>query len=171
MAEQKKKKRRNPTGRFLHVLILIVAILVIFEGRMVINIFTRHGIKAQITQQLDELFADMKTETPETEQKAETKKTTVKNAASDTVAGLTLDSPTTSGKTAESEASSEGTARHFRLCGNRYRPYEQTGGSGTAHCHRRYLFCRRHFHRRFPSGRLPATSQASPPEIFSPAWE
>ena len=110
MAEQKKKKRRNPTGRFLHVLILIVAILVIFEGRMVINIFTRHGIKAQITQQLDELFADMKTETPETEQKAETKKTTVKNAASDTVAGLTLDSPTTSGKTAESEASSEGTA-------------------------------------------------------------
>ena len=96
MAEQKKKKRRNPTGRFLHVLILIVAILVIFEGRMVINIFTRHGIKAQITQQLDELFADMKTETPETEQKAETKKTTVKNAASDTVAGLTLDSPTTS---------------------------------------------------------------------------
>ena len=74
MAEQKKKKRRNPTGRFLHVLILIVAILVIFEGRMVINIFTRHGIKAQITQQLDELFADMKTETPETEQKAETKK-------------------------------------------------------------------------------------------------
>lgn len=80
MAEQKKKKRRNPTGRFLHVLILIVAILVIFEGRMVINIFTRHGIKAQITQQLDELFADMKTETPETEQKAKTKKTTVKNA-------------------------------------------------------------------------------------------
>ena len=52
----------------------------------------------------------MKTETPETEQKAETKKTTVKNAASDTVAGLTLDSPTTSGKTAESKASSEGTA-------------------------------------------------------------
>ena len=48
MAEQKKKKRRNPTGRFLHVLILIVAILVIFEGRMVINIFTRHGIKAQM---------------------------------------------------------------------------------------------------------------------------
>ena len=74
MAEQKKKKRRNPTGRFLHVLILIVAILVIFEGRMVINIFTRHGIKAQITQQLDELFADMKTETPKLSRKQKRKR-------------------------------------------------------------------------------------------------
>lgn len=68
MAEQKKKKRRkNNPGRFLHVLILIVAVLVIFEGRMVVNVITQHGVKDQITQQLDELFADMKSQSKETE--------------------------------------------------------------------------------------------------------
>lgn len=60
MAEQKKKKRGNNTARFLHVLILVVAVLVIFEGRMVANVITHHGIKEEINQQLDELFADTK---------------------------------------------------------------------------------------------------------------
>lgn len=102
MSEQKKKKRRNPTGRFLHVLILIVAVLVIFEGRMVVNIITRHGVAEQISQQLDELFAGIKVETSETEKSTEAKTDVVKDAAEDTVAGLNLDS----GKTTDNKASS-----------------------------------------------------------------
>ncbi|RGX99061.1 hypothetical protein DXA57_13690 [Blautia sp. OF03-15BH] len=107
MSEQKKKKRRNPTGRFLHVLILVVAVLVIFEGRMVVNIITRHGVAEQISQQLDELFAGIKAEPSETEKSTEPKTDVVKNAAKDTVAGLTLDSGnTTDTKASSSSASS-----------------------------------------------------------------
>ena len=105
MSEQKKKKRRNPTGRFLHVLILVVAVLVIFEGRMVVNIITRHGVAEQISQQLDELFAGIKAETSETEKSTEKKTDVVKNTAEDTVAGLTLDSGTTTDTEASSSAS------------------------------------------------------------------
>ena len=86
MSEQKKKKRRNPTGRFLHVLILVVAVLV-------------------ISQQLDELFAGIKTEPSETEKSTEPKTDVVKNAAEDTVAGLTLDSGNTTDTKASSSAS------------------------------------------------------------------
>ena len=106
MSEQKKKKRRNPTGRFLHVLILVVAVLVIFEGRMVVNIITRHGVAEQISRQLDELFAGIKAETSETEKSTEPKTDVVKNAAEDTVAGLTLDS----GNTTDTKASSSSAA-------------------------------------------------------------
>lgn len=105
MSEQKKKKRRNPTGRFLHVLILVVAVLVIFEGRMVVNIITRHGVAEQISQQLDELFAGIKAEPSETEKSTEPKTDVVKNAAEDTVAGLTLDSGNTTNTKASSSAS------------------------------------------------------------------
>ena len=68
MAGQKKKKRPN-TGRFLHVLILIVAVLVIFEGKMLVNIFSNHGIKEQISEQMDELFAGLK-DSPGTDEKS-----------------------------------------------------------------------------------------------------
>ncbi len=105
MSEQKKKKRRNPTGRFLHVLILVVAVLVIFEGRMVVNIITRHGVAEQISQQLDELFAGIKAEPSETEKSTEPKTDVVKNAAEDTVAGLTLNSGSTTDTKASSSAS------------------------------------------------------------------
>ena len=105
MSQQKKTKRRNPTGRFLHVLILVVAVLVIFEGRMVVNIITRHGVAEQISQQLDELFAGIKAEPSETEKSTEPKTDVVKNAAEDTVAGLTLDSGSTTDTKASSSAS------------------------------------------------------------------
>ena len=42
------------------------ALPIFFEGRMLANIVTRHGIKEQITQQLDELFADMKSDSQDT---------------------------------------------------------------------------------------------------------
>ena len=77
MSKQMIRKRLN-TGRFLHVLILVVAVLVIFEGKMLVNIIAKHGIQKQLEQQLDELFAGNPKETEtETEKNASVKKTTV----------------------------------------------------------------------------------------------
>ena len=161
MSEQKKKKRRNPTGRFLHVLILVVAVLVIFEGRMIVNIITRHGVAEQISQQLDELFAGIKAEPSETEKSTEPKTDVVKNAAEDTVAGLTLDSGNTTNTKASSSASG----------------YVETG---IDHTNKQVVQNRplpsmirtllMPLSWEIPVWRASATSPVSPQEIFLPAW-
>ena len=73
MSVQKKRKRRHPS-RFLHVLLLIVAVLVIFEGRLLVNIFSRESIQNQVKSQLSELFAEnteAETAPPESEKNSE----------------------------------------------------------------------------------------------------
>ncbi|MDY3920438.1 MAG: GDSL-type esterase/lipase family protein [Candidatus Limivivens sp.] len=72
MATQKKRKAPKP-GRLLHIVVLIIFVLVIFEGKMLISIFSRDGVQSHVAAQLSELFtgAEFQTET-ETEEKAET---------------------------------------------------------------------------------------------------
>lgn len=73
MSVQKKRKRRHPS-RFLHVLLLIVAVLVIFEGQLLVNIFSRESIQNQVKSQLSELFAEnteAETAPPESEKNSE----------------------------------------------------------------------------------------------------
>ncbi len=65
---KKKKRRRQDPGRFLSMVILIIAVLVIFEGKLLINIFKRESIQSQVNAQLNELFAQ---EEPETEEQTE----------------------------------------------------------------------------------------------------
>lgn len=74
---KKKKRRRQDPARLLSAVILIIAVLVIFEGRLLINIFKKETIHAQVTAQLDELFADGETETEkQTEAPRETERQT-----------------------------------------------------------------------------------------------
>ena len=62
---KKKKRRRQDPGRFLSMVILIIAVLVIFEGKLLINIFKRETIQSQVNAQLNELFAEVESETEE----------------------------------------------------------------------------------------------------------
>lgn len=64
MPKKKKRRRRDPS-RFLSMVILIIAVLVIFEGKLLINIFSRETIQSQLNTQLEELFAEGETETQE----------------------------------------------------------------------------------------------------------
>lgn len=56
MPQQKKRKPRK-TGRFLNILILIFTVLVVFEGRLIINIASKGGIHKQVQDELDEIFS------------------------------------------------------------------------------------------------------------------
>lgn len=56
MPQQKKRKSRQ-TGRFLNILILIFTVLVVFEGRLLINIASKGSLKNQVDQQLSEVFS------------------------------------------------------------------------------------------------------------------
>lgn len=47
------------------MVILIIAVLVIFEGKLLINIFKRETIQSQVNAQLNELFAEVESETEE----------------------------------------------------------------------------------------------------------
>jgi len=101
MSKQKKRKRLN-TRRFLHVLILVIAVLVIFEGKMLISIFTRHGIQAQLEQQLDELFMTMQSSTSPEDQPKDT-------AEDEAASENSSENMTESGTEQESESESEPT--------------------------------------------------------------
>lgn len=75
MPNYKKRKRQN-TGRFLNIVILIIVFLVIFEGKLLVNVFKKETFQAQITAQLGELFARTEPETqteepPQTETQTE----------------------------------------------------------------------------------------------------
>lgn len=70
MPNYKKRKRQN-TGRFLNIVILIIVFLVIFEGKLLVNVFKKETFQAQITAQLGELFARTEPET-ETEEPPQT---------------------------------------------------------------------------------------------------
>lgn len=61
MPQQKKRKRQKP-GRFLNILILIIAVLVVFEGKLLINIFKEENIQTQVNSQVSELLAETITE-------------------------------------------------------------------------------------------------------------
>lgn len=57
MPQQKKRKRQKP-GRFLNVLVLAIIVLIVFEGKLLINIFQKESIKTQVTSQLDEILSN-----------------------------------------------------------------------------------------------------------------
>ena len=56
MPQQRKRKPRR-TGRFLSILILIFTVLVVFEGRLIVNILAKGGIDKQVDEQLKEVFS------------------------------------------------------------------------------------------------------------------
>lgn len=70
MPQQKKRKPRQ-TARFLNILILILTVLVVFEGRLILNIMSRHTIQNQVQEQLDEVFSAKEFQT-EAEKKPKT---------------------------------------------------------------------------------------------------
>lgn len=59
---KKKKRRRQEPGRFLSMIILVITVLVIFEGKLLVNIFKKETIQGQVSAQLSELFAEGETE-------------------------------------------------------------------------------------------------------------
>lgn len=70
---KKKKRRRQEPGRFLSMIILVITVLVIFEGKLLVNIFKKETIQGQVSAQLSELFADGETESEtQTEQPKQT---------------------------------------------------------------------------------------------------
>lgn len=69
MTVQKKRKAPKP-GRLLHIVILIISVLIIFEGRMLISIFSREGFQERFNAQLSELFPSEEETTAETETEA-----------------------------------------------------------------------------------------------------
>jgi len=71
MPHQKKRKRQQP-GRFLNMLILIFIVLIVFEGKLLINIFQKDSLKSQVDSQIHELLADSKAKEPETQVSPET---------------------------------------------------------------------------------------------------
>lgn len=71
MPHQRKRKRQNP-GRFLNMLILIFIILVVFEGRLLINIFQKESLPSLVDSQINELLTDTRAKVPETENTLET---------------------------------------------------------------------------------------------------
>lgn len=73
MAMQKKRKPPKP-GRLLHIVILVISVLVIFEGKMLVSIFSKGGVQFKVASQLSELFtgAEFQTETETPELSSET---------------------------------------------------------------------------------------------------
>ena len=53
MAMQKKRKPPKP-GRLLHIVILVISVLVIFEGKMLVSIFSKGGVQFKVASQLSE---------------------------------------------------------------------------------------------------------------------
>lgn len=62
---QQKKRKPQQTRRFLNILILIFTVLVVFEGRLVINILSKGSLQNQVNEQLNEVFSaeEFQTET------------------------------------------------------------------------------------------------------------
>lgn len=84
MSQQKKRRQRRP-GRFLSILILVFAVLVVFEGKLLISIFSKETLENQVSAEVSELLKDSTPETDtetttdtalaETEETPETKQT------------------------------------------------------------------------------------------------
>ena len=74
MSQQKKRRRQRP-GRFLNILILIIAILLVFEGNLLISIFKKESLQKQVTAQVAELLATETTATEATAPPAVTEQT------------------------------------------------------------------------------------------------
>ena len=56
MVQQKRRKPRK-TARFLNMLLLVFAFLVVFEGRLIINIASKGGLNRQVDEQLNKIFS------------------------------------------------------------------------------------------------------------------
>lgn len=78
MAQQRKRKPRR-TGRFLNILLLVFAFLVVFEGRLIINIASRGGIHNQVQEQLDEIFSSKDFQQNEASAESETSSESTRN--------------------------------------------------------------------------------------------
>lgn len=76
----KTKRKRPDSGRFLNILILIIVVLIVFEGRILINMFSKEGVKKQLENQLNEALEGTgeETEAPQTETHAQTEPVTEK---------------------------------------------------------------------------------------------
>ncbi len=57
MVQQKKRRKPRKTARFLNMLLLVFAFLVVFEGRLIINIASKGGINKQVDEQLNKIFS------------------------------------------------------------------------------------------------------------------
>ena len=79
MAQQRKRRPRRTT-RFLNMLLLIFAFLVVFEGRLIINIASRGGIHNQVQEQLDEIFSSSDFRQEEASAESETSSETAKDS-------------------------------------------------------------------------------------------
>ena len=79
MAQQRKRKPRR-TGRFLNILLLVFAFLVVFEGRLIINIASRGGIHNQVQEQLDEIFSSKDFQQDEASAESETSSEATKDS-------------------------------------------------------------------------------------------
>lgn len=85
MPQQKKRKRQN-TGRFLNIVILLVVFLVVFEGKLLMNILKKESIQSQVKAQISELFAAVSLNETETETKPAKKEPSTEAPASETEA-------------------------------------------------------------------------------------
>ena len=79
MAQQRNRRPRRTT-RFLNMLLLIFAFLVVFEGRLIINIASRGGIHNQVQEQLDEIFSSSDFRQEEASAESETSSETAKDS-------------------------------------------------------------------------------------------
>lgn len=82
MAQKKRKPSANErrSGFIINVLTLIVLILLVFEGKSLISLFSHVDIQAQIRKEEEEVFASaglLVAEEPETEVKAEAEKNSI----------------------------------------------------------------------------------------------
>ena len=84
MAQQRKRKPRR-TGRFLNILLLVFAFLVVFEGRLIINIASRGGIHNQVQEQLDEIFSSKDFQQDEASAESETSSEATKDSTTSAI--------------------------------------------------------------------------------------
>lgn len=94
---QHKRRKPNP-ARFLNILVLIIVVLVVFEGKLLMNIFSDKPLHKRVNTELEEVFAgeefqtetEPSTETPDSEPQTEPESTPETEAP---VSKQTVDSP------------------------------------------------------------------------------
>lgn len=86
MASNKKRKAPRP-GRLLHIILLVLIVLIIFEGRLLAGILSKGGLQERLHTQLNELFAGSESET-QTETETGTESAEKKTGSGSGQAGL-----------------------------------------------------------------------------------
>lgn len=87
MSANNRRKPPRP-GRLLHIVLLVLAVLIIFEGRLLVSVFSKGGLEGHLTAQISELFTGRDTEASKKETETETETETGSAPAADGTAGL-----------------------------------------------------------------------------------